>query len=63
MSTSAIKPTGLLLAGGKSRRMSEAFAEGRGDKGLLDIAGKPMLGHVIERLSPQVGAMMINGTR
>lgn len=60
MSTSAIKPTGLLLAGGKSRRMSEAFAEGRGDKGLLDIAGKPMLGHVIERLSPQVGAMVIN---
>lgn len=60
MSTSAIKPTGLLLAGGMSRRMSEAFAEGRGDKGLLDIAGKPMLGHVIERLSPQVGAMVIN---
>jgi molybdopterin-guanine dinucleotide biosynthesis protein A len=54
------KPTGLLLAGGQSRRMSEAFAEGRGDKGLLEIAGKPMLGHVIERLKPQVGALVIN---
>jgi molybdopterin-guanine dinucleotide biosynthesis protein A len=31
-----------------------------GDKGLLDLAGKPMLGHVIERLRPQVGAMVIN---
>ncbi len=49
----------MLLAGGQSRRM---FAEGpgHGDKGLLDIGGKPMLAHVIERLRPQVGAMVIN---
>lgn len=46
--------TGVLLAGGLSRRM------GGGDKCLRDLAGKPMLGHVIERLGPQVGAMVIN---
>ncbi len=54
------KPTGLLLAGGQSRRMSEAFAGGRGDKGLLEIGGKPMLGHVIDRLAPQSGRLVIN---
>jgi molybdopterin-guanine dinucleotide biosynthesis protein A len=54
------KPTGLLLAGGQSRRMSDAFAAGRGDKGLLDLSGKPMLGHVIERLAPQAGRIVIN---
>jgi len=46
--------TGVILAGGRSRRM------GGGDKGLLDLSGKPMLGHVIERLAPQVGRMVIN---
>jgi molybdopterin-guanine dinucleotide biosynthesis protein A len=46
--------TGVILAGGQSRRM------GGGDKGLLDLAGKPMLGHVIERLAPQVSRMVIN---
>ena len=46
--------TGVVLAGGQSRRM------GGGDKGLLELAGKPMLGHVIDRLSPQVGRMVIN---
>lgn len=45
---------GVLLAGGRSSRM------GGGDKGLLEIAGRPMLAHVIERLKPQVGAMVIN---
>jgi molybdopterin-guanine dinucleotide biosynthesis protein A len=52
---------GLLLAGGQSRRMASAFgAEAKGDKGLLDLAGKPMLAHVIERLKPQVSALVIN---
>jgi molybdopterin-guanine dinucleotide biosynthesis protein A len=46
--------TGVILAGGQSRRM------GGGDKGLLDLAGKPMLAHVIERLAPQVGRLIIN---
>jgi molybdopterin-guanine dinucleotide biosynthesis protein A len=33
---------------------------GGGDKGLLDLAGKPMLAHVIERLAPQVGRVVVN---
>lgn len=45
---------GLILAGGRSRRM------GGGDKGLLDLAGRPMLARVIERLMPQVDALAIN---
>jgi molybdopterin-guanine dinucleotide biosynthesis protein A len=46
--------TGVLLAGGRSRRM------GGGDKGLLELAGRPMLGHVLNRLSAQVGSLVIN---
>jgi molybdopterin-guanine dinucleotide biosynthesis protein A len=46
--------TGLLLAGGQSRRM------GGGDKGLQDLAGKPMLVHVRDRFAPQVGRMVLN---
>jgi molybdenum cofactor guanylyltransferase len=46
--------TGVVLAGGLSRRM------GGGDKGLLELAGKPMLRHVIDRLAPQVSTTIIN---
>jgi molybdopterin-guanine dinucleotide biosynthesis protein A len=46
--------TGVLLAGGQSRRM------GGGDKGLLSLAGKSMLQHVIDRLRPQVAAIVLN---
>ncbi len=45
---------GVLLAGGKSRRM------GGGDKGMLEIGGKPMLAHVIERIQPQAAPLVIN---
>lgn len=50
---------GVLLAGGLSRRM---FAEvtGSGDKGLLELGGRPMISHVVSRLAPQVGALVIN---
>lgn len=33
---------------------------GGGDKGLVDLAGRPMLTHVIERLAPQVGRLILN---
>ena len=46
--------TGVILAGGQSRRM------GGGDKGLLELTGKPMLQHVIDRLRPQVADLAIN---
>lgn len=45
---------GLLLAGGQSRRM------GGGDKCLLELAGKPLLTHVIERLTPQTSNLVLN---
>ncbi len=50
---------GILLAGGQSRRMFEASGTA-GDKGLLDVAGKPMIAHAIAMLMPQVSAMAIN---
>lgn len=53
--------TGVLLAGGLSRRMS---AEGRSvDKGLRLLDDQPLAWHVIRRIQPQVGALMINANR
>ena len=46
--------TGVVLAGGLSRRM------GGGDKGLLDIGGETMLGRVVGRLRPQVDRLVLN---
>src|SRR5947209_6919099 len=45
---------GIILAGGLARRM------GGGDKPLKEIAGKPILAHVIERLQPQCAALVLN---
>lgn len=53
----AIKPeevVGVLLAGGQSRRM------GGGDKSLRCLAGRPILEHVLERVSGQVGHLVLN---
>lgn len=53
--------TGIVLAGGLGRRMS---ADGSGiDKGLQPLAGRPMVAHVIERLAPQVDAILVNANR
>jgi molybdopterin-guanine dinucleotide biosynthesis protein A len=53
-SNNAAMVTGVILAGGQSRRM------GGGDKGLLELAGKSMLAHVVCRLRSQVGRVIIN---
>lgn len=53
--------TGLVLAGGLGRRMSEDA--GGVDKGLLPFGGRPLVTHVIERLAPQVGALIVNANR
>jgi molybdopterin-guanine dinucleotide biosynthesis protein A len=45
---------GIILAGGLARRM------GGGDKPLKEIAGKPILAHVIERLQPQCARLLLN---
>ena len=49
--------TGLILAGGQGSRM------GGSDKGLVLFDNKPMIVHAIERLDPQVGALIVNANR
>lgn len=49
--------TGLVLAGGLGRRM------GGEDKGLVTLAGRPMVVHVLDALRPQVGPLLINANR
>ena len=49
--------TGLILAGGEGRRMGGA------DKGLVVLDGRPLVAHAIERLAPQVGALMLSANR
>ncbi|MGE5651406.1 molybdenum cofactor guanylyltransferase MobA [Noviherbaspirillum sp. UKPF54] len=57
MTPSTSQITGLVLAGGRGSRM------GGVDKGLQPLNGKPMVKHVIDRLSPQVGTVMINANQ
>jgi len=54
---SAANITGLVLAGGRGARM------GGVDKGLALLDGKPMVEHVLARLAPQVGSLIINANR
>lgn len=49
--------TGLILAGGLGRRM------GGRDKGLQRFRGRPMTAWAIERLAPQVDALLINANQ
>lgn len=46
--------TAVVLAGGRGRRMGHA------PKALLPLAGRPMIAHVLQRLSPQVAHVFIN---
>ena len=54
MTAAPLPILGLLLAGGKSRRM------GGGDKCLRELAGRPILGHIIDRIRPQVSGLLLN---
>jgi molybdenum cofactor guanylyltransferase len=49
--------TGVVLAGGQGRRM------GGVDKGLQLLDGRPMAARVLERLRPQVDALLINANQ
>jgi molybdopterin-guanine dinucleotide biosynthesis protein A len=49
--------TALLLAGGRGLRV------GGQDKGLLKYMDKPLVDHVIERLSPQVEELLVSANR
>lgn len=45
---------GLILAGGRARRMGGA------NKALVELAGRPLLAHVAGRLAPQCGALALS---
>ena len=49
--------SGIILAGGESRRMAGE------DKGLLLFAGQPLIAHTIARIAPQVDELIINANR
>lgn len=49
--------TGLVLAGGRGMRM------GGVDKGLQTLHGEPLAAHVLKRLAPQCGALLISANR
>jgi len=49
--------TGVILAGGRGRRV------GGQDKGLVPYNGRPLIEHVIERFAPQVGTLLISANR
>ncbi|MCE2918981.1 MAG: NTP transferase domain-containing protein, partial [Roseomonas sp.] len=50
----AAEALGLVLAGGLARRM------GGGDKPLRLLGGRPLLDHVLARITPQVAAVVLN---
>lgn len=50
----AAKPAGVILAGGRSSRM------GIGRKALLELNGRPLLAHVIDRLQPQLASLFLS---
>ncbi|MFN2308898.1 MAG: molybdenum cofactor guanylyltransferase MobA [Gammaproteobacteria bacterium] len=49
--------TALILTGGRASRM------GGDDKGLLDCAGRPLIEHVLARVTPCVAAVLISANR
>lgn len=49
--------TAVILAGGRATRLGGA------DKGLLPLDGEPLVAHVLRRIAPQVGAVLINCNR
>ena len=55
--TTRAQVSGIVLAGGQGRRM------GGVDKGLVTLAGRPMVAHVLARFAPQVDAIAINANQ
>lgn len=49
--------TGIVLAGGQGRRM------GGIDKGLVELDGRPLIAHVLERFAPQVAEVVVNANQ
>ena len=57
MTISKSQITAVILAGGKGRRL------GGQDKGLVDYQGKPLIQHVLDKITPQVDSVLINANR
>ena len=57
MSIARTEITGIVFAGGQGRRM------GTVDKGLVELDGRALVAHVIERLAPQVGTLIVNANQ
>jgi molybdopterin-guanine dinucleotide biosynthesis protein A len=58
VSADALGPlTGVVLAGGRAERM------GGRDKGLLELAGEPLVAHAIRQLRSQVAEVLISANR
>ena len=53
--------TGLVLAGGAARRLQAAHPGA--DKGLLPLAGRPLIAWAIDNLAPQVQSLVISANR
>jgi molybdopterin-guanine dinucleotide biosynthesis protein A len=49
--------TAVVLAGGRGRRL------GGQDKGLMELDGRPMIEHILNLVTPQVNAVIINANR
>jgi len=49
--------TGVILAGGRGRRVDG------NDKGLVEFQGRPLIEHVIDAILPQVSVLIINANR
>lgn len=57
MNKIAEQVSGIILAGGEGKRV------GGIDKGLLEYRGKPLIEHVIEKITPQVDDIVISANR
>jgi len=55
--TTRLPITAIVLAGGRATRM------GGQDKGLVELAGRPMIAHVLAGLAPQVEWILVNANR
>ncbi|MTW21729.1 molybdenum cofactor guanylyltransferase [Allochromatium palmeri] len=49
--------TGVVLAGGRARRL------GGVDKGLMQVGGQPLIAWTLAALAPQVGTLLVNANR
>jgi molybdopterin-guanine dinucleotide biosynthesis protein A len=48
---------GVILAGGRGSRMGER------DKGWIELRGRPLIAHVVERFAPQVDRLIVSANR